>query len=83
MLLTPWYDVVTPRTELCTRAPAELLDFRVHLGRVRDESALGEYGDPAVFFARTCLTKSFNQIASDVIRRLSGERIGTNAVLCP
>ncbi|MCP4400157.1 MAG: DUF499 domain-containing protein [bacterium] len=82
MLLTPWYDVVTPRKEICERAPAELFDFRVHLERVRDEVALEEYGDPSGFFARTCLTKSFNQIASDVMRRLSGERIGTNAVLC-
>ena len=82
MLMTPWYDVVTPRKELCERSPVELFDFRVRLERVRDERALDEYGDPGVFFARTCLTKSFSQIASDVIRRLSGERIGTNAVLC-
>ena len=81
MLLTPWYDVVTPRKELCGRSPAELFDFCIRLERVRDETAFEEYGDPALFFARTSLTKSFNLIASDVMRRLSGELIGTHAVL--
>ena len=53
MLLKPWYDVVTPRKDLCEEIIPEALDFAVHLNKVRDCQTIEEYTKPELFFIRT------------------------------
>jgi len=80
MRLTPWYKVVTPREDLREARPLDAAEFAVHLDKVRDGTAPDDYRDPARFFERTYLTKSLQDLASQVLRRLSGITTGTSAV---
>jgi predicted AAA+ superfamily ATPase len=80
MALKPWYKVVTPREDLREAKPLDAAEFAVHLDRVRDGTAGEDYRDPARFFDRTFLTKNLTELASDVLRRLSGEKTQTSAV---
>ncbi|MBI4750004.1 MAG: ATP-binding protein [Acidobacteria bacterium] len=80
MPLKPWYKVVTPREDLRTGKPLDASEFAVHLDQIRDRRAPVDYQDPERFFERTFLTTNLTGLASEVIRRLSGERTETSAV---
>lgn len=78
--LKPWHKVVTPREDLREGKPLDASEFAVHLDQVREGRAPVDYQKADRFFARTYLTKNLASLASEVIRRLSGERTETNAV---
>src|SRR5258708_7696742 len=80
MPLKPWYKVVTPREDLREGKPLDASEFAVRLDDVRNRSAPADYQEPDRFFARTYLTKNLSTLASQVMRRLSGERTETRAV---
>ncbi len=80
MPLKPWYKVVTPRADLREGKPLDAAEFAVHLDQVRDRRAPAVYQDPEQFFDRTYLTKNLLDLASQAVRRLSGEKTGTSAV---
>jgi hypothetical protein len=78
--LKPWYKIVTPREDLREGKPLDASEFAVHLDQVREGRAPAVYQKPEQFFDRTYLTKNLTALASEVIRRLSGEKTETNAV---
>src|SRR5438046_989639 len=80
MPLKPWYKVVTPREDLREGKPLDASEFAVHLDQVREGLAPADYQNPERFFERTYLTRNLASLASEVIRRLSGEKTETNAV---
>jgi hypothetical protein len=80
MPLKPWYKVVTPREDLRDGKPLDASEFAVHLDQVREGKAPVDYQKPERFFERTYLTKNLASLASEVIRRLSGEKTETNAI---
>src|SRR6266699_5078679 len=80
MPLKPWYKVVTPREDLREGKPLDASEFAVHLDDVRNGSAPADCQKPDRFFGRTYLTKNLSALASQVMRRLSGERTETSAV---
>lgn len=80
MALKPWYKVTTPREDLREGKPLDASEFAVHLDQVRDGRAPTVYQQPADFFKRTYLTKNLSDLASEVIRRLSGIKVETSAV---
>jgi len=79
-ILQPWYKVITPREDLREGKPLDASEFAVHLDQVRENRAPKDYQDPKRFFERTYLTKGLSELASEVIRRLSGEKTETSAV---
>ena len=80
MALKPWYKVVTPREDLREGKPLDAAEFAVHLDQVRDGRAPSDYQKPEQFFQRTYITQTLLGLASEVIRRLSGEKTETSAV---
>ncbi|MEW6156089.1 MAG: DUF499 domain-containing protein [Verrucomicrobiota bacterium] len=78
--MKPWYKVVTPREDLREGKPLDASEFAVHLDQVREGRAPADYQEPERFFQRTYLTKNLTALASEVIRRLAGERTETNAI---
>lgn len=72
----PWYKVVSPREDPRDGRPLDASEFVVHLDDVRNKKP----DRPDRFFARTYLTKNLSTLASQVVRRLSGERTETSAV---
>lgn len=80
MALKPWYKVVTPREDLRDGRPLDASEFAVHLDHVRDNRAPADYQEPRRFFDRTFLTKNLTELASGVVRRLSGIKVETSAV---
>ncbi len=76
----PWYKVVTPREDLREGKPLDASEFAVHLDQVRDGRANEDYQNPVRFFERTFLTKNLLQMASEVVRRFSGQKTETSAV---
>ena len=80
MVLKPWYQVVYPREDLRENRPLDASEFAVHLDDVRLGRAADVYTKPKQFFARTYLTKGLTGLASEVVRRLAGIRVQTNAV---
>src|ERR1039457_1800050 len=80
MPLKPWYKVVTPREDLREGKPLDAAEFAVHLDDVRNNCAPPDYQKPDRFFARTYLTRNLSALASEVVRRLSGQRTETSAV---
>lgn len=80
MSIKPWYKVATPREDLREGRPLDAAEFAVHLDHIRDGRAFEDYQDPERFFDRTFLTKNLTLLASQVIRRLSGEVTETSAV---
>lgn len=78
--LKPWFHVVQPREDLREGKPLDASEFAVHLDQVRDDRAPDVYRKPEQFFNRTYLTQSLTDLASQVIRRLSGEKTETSAV---
>ncbi|MCH8840528.1 MAG: ATP-binding protein, partial [Planctomycetes bacterium] len=82
MRLKPWYQVVTPREDLRENRPMDASEFAVHLDHIREkrDNVSVDYLDPARFFDRTFLTGSLLDLASQVVRRLSGIQVETSAV---
>ena len=80
MALKPWHTVVNPRPDLCEGKPTDASEFAVHLDQVRAEAAPDDYQQPDRFFERTYLTRNLTELATEVIRRLSGETTAANAV---
>lgn len=80
MALKPWYKVVTPREDLREGRPLDASEFAVHLDQIRDGNAPADYQEPERFFEKTYLTKSLIDLSSEVVRRLSGKKVETNAV---
>jgi len=80
LALKPWYKVVTPREDLRDGRPLDASEFAVHLDQVREGRAPDVYKNPEEFFERTYLTKSLKELATQVLRRLSGETTETSAV---
>ena len=78
--MKPWYKIVTPREDLREGKPLDASEFAVHLDQVREGSTPADYQKPERFFERTYLTKNLASLASEVIRRLSGEKTETNAI---
>ena len=80
MALRPWYHVVYPREDLREGKPLDAAEFAVHLDQVQAGQASAEYQDPKIFFERTYMTQNLTALATQVIRRLSGEKTETSAV---
>ena len=80
MTIKPWRQVINPREDLCSGKPLDASEFAVHLDQVRDHRAPADYQDPKRFFARTFLTASLTDLATQVVRRLAGETTETSAV---
>jgi hypothetical protein len=80
MSFKPWHQLTYPREDLRIHQPLDAAEFAVHLEQVRDERAPDDYQIPRIFFERTYLTHNLTQLASEVIRRLSGKVHGANAV---
>src|SRR5437660_7426628 len=78
--LKPWYDVVELREDLRDNRPLDASEFAVHLDQIRDGRAPKDYTDPGRFFDRTYVTGSLLDLASQVLRRLSGIQVETSAV---
>lgn len=78
--MKPWYKVVTPREDLREGKPLDASEFAVHLDHVRDGKAPTVYQNPAEFFERTYLTNNLHDLVSEVVRRLSGNKVQTSAV---
>lgn len=55
-------------------------EFAVHLDQVRDGRAPKDYQEPQRFFERTYLTRNLTDLATQVLRRLSGVTVETSAV---
>ncbi len=80
MKLKPWYDVVKPREDLREGKSQDASEFAVHLDRVRDGTGRADYTDPEKFFAKTFLAANLLDLASQVVRRMSGETSHTSPV---
>ena len=78
--LKPWYQVVTPREDLRENRPLDASEFAVHLDHIREKRSHEDYYEPDRFFDRTYLTRSLLDLASQVVRRLSGIKVETSAV---
>jgi len=78
--MKPWYQLVTPREDLRQNRPMDASEFAVHLDHIRNGTANVDYTDPARFFERTFMTRSLMDMASQVVRRLSGNKVETSAV---
>jgi hypothetical protein len=80
MKLKPWYDVVKPREDLREGKSQDASEFAVHLDRVRDGTGRSDYTNPEQFFAKTFLAANLLDLASQVVRRMSGETSHTSPV---
>ncbi len=78
--LKAWYDAVELREDLRENRPLDASEFAVHLDQIRDGRAGKDYTDPQRFFERTYVTGSLLDLASQVVRRLSGITVETSAV---
>ena len=80
--LKPWYQVVQPREDLRENRPLDASEFAVHLDHIRTkrDTVSKDYSDPERFFERTYLTGSLLELASQVVRRLSGIQVETSAI---
>src|SRR5207248_3342266 len=78
--LKPWYDEVQLREDLRENRPLDASEFAIHLDQIRDGRAPKDYTDPHRFFDRTYVTGSLLDLASQVLRRLSGIQVETSAV---
>jgi len=82
--LKNWYDneACRPREDLREKRPTDASEFAVHLDHIRErrDNVSVDYLEPARFFERTYLTGSLFDLASQVVRRLSGNQVETSAV---
>jgi len=76
--LKPWHQVAVPREDLRRGVPLDAAEFAIHLDQVMDGRAPRDYVEPERFFARTYLTDAFRKMASEALRRLNGDLIGTS-----
>ena len=76
--LKPWHRVAVPREDLRRGIPLDAAEFAIHLDQVIDGRAPLDYCDPERFFARTYLTKAYRELIVQVLKRLSGETLGTS-----
>lgn len=81
MALKPWYKIATPREDIREGKPLDASEFAIHLDQVIEGRAPEDYKNPERFFTRTYLTKGLTEVVSEVIRRLSGERVGASPVI--
>jgi len=79
MALKPWYKVINPLEDLREGKSLVASEFAVHLDQIRDQSGHKDYTAPDRFFNSTYLTEGLISLASEVLRRLSGD-ISRNAV---
>jgi hypothetical protein len=79
--LTPWYKIATPREDLRKGTPVDAAEFAVHLDQVVDDIAPIDYRDGSRLFSRTYLTEGLSSLIAEVERRLSGQNIGSSAVI--
>lgn len=79
MALKPWYKVINPLEDLREGKSLVASEFAVHLDQIRDQSGHKDYTKPDRFFNSTYLTEGLISLASEVLRRLSGD-ISRNAV---
>jgi predicted AAA+ superfamily ATPase len=80
MKLKPWYNVVKPREDLREGKSQDASEFAVHLDRVRDGTGRPDYTNPEQFFVKTFLATNLLDLASQVVRRMSGETSHTSPV---
>jgi hypothetical protein len=82
MTLKPWYRIegLIPREDLRDGRILDASEFAIHLDQIRNKKAPDDYQDPQRFLDRTYLTKYLIDLASQVLRRLSGEKVETSAV---
>ncbi|HOV82546.1 MAG TPA: DUF499 domain-containing protein [Methanothrix sp.] len=73
MALKPWYKVVNPLEDLREGKSLVVSEFAVHLDHIRDQSGHEDYVRPDRFFKSTYLTDGLISLASEVLRRLSGD----------
>lgn len=80
--LKPWYRVVNPRKDLRDGVPTDAAEFAVNLDHILQERASvhEDYLKPHLFFDRTYMTRSLEDLAAGVLRRLSGIATETSAV---
>jgi hypothetical protein len=78
--LKPWFHVIPPREDLREGQPLDASEFAVHLDQVREGHAPADYQEPRRFFERTYMTRNLTDLAAQVVRRLSGEKVETSAV---
>jgi hypothetical protein len=76
--LKPWHQVAVPREDLRRGVPLDAAEFAIHLDQVIDGRAPLDYREPERFFARTYLTKAYREMATEVMRRLAGDVVGTS-----
>ena len=72
---------MTPREDLRKGEPLDAAQFAIHLDQVVDGKAPLDYSDPSRLFSKTFLTEGLTELISEVIRRLSGKKIGSSAVI--
>ncbi len=78
--LKPWYSVVQPREDLRDGRPLDASEFAVELDAIREGRAPDYYGNPALFFERTYLTRHLRELGAQVLRRLGGEKVESSPV---
>ena len=76
--LKPWHQVATPREDLRRGQPLDASEFAIHLDHVMDGRAPRDYLEPERFFARTYLTAAISKLTVEIMRRLSGDVLGTS-----
>ncbi len=81
MTRDPWYKIVIPRREVREGRSFSPDEFAIALEQVIADTAPADYRDPAQFFSRTCFTRTLNDHAGMVLRRLAGETQNTSPVL--
>lgn len=78
--LTPWYIPAYPREDIRQGVPTDAAEFAVNLEHIRIGQGPEDYVKPAIFFEKTFLTDSLNDLSASVVRRLSGISDQTSAV---
>ena len=81
MTIKPWFAVAVPHEDLRRRRSLDVAQFAVKLDRVVAGDAPEEYTNATKFMTRTFVTDGLQRIASEVLRRLAGEREAANSVL--
>lgn len=69
--LKPWRDVVLPHEDVAS-GMFEVAEFAADLELVRKGEAKPEYGDPALFFERTYLTRGLRELLNLGLKRVGG-----------
>lgn len=78
--MKPWHTVVTPREDIRLGKSLDAAEFAVHLDSIRQGKGPSVYQNPQEFFQRTFLTTGLLELASQVVRRLSGVTVQSSPV---